>query len=71
MYNVLIPEYTKNGKMKISVKGVIKEVDNFDVSWKKIGTAMSLSDAKKKFPKVLRPVLESIIPVQYKEYTLH
>ena len=45
MYNVLVPKYTEAG---VDKKGKMQ----YYVSWKKIGTAKNMKDAKKltKFP---------------------
>lgn len=77
IYNVLVPVYKKDGKIKISVKDhkthkyVEKEVDNYAVSWKNVGTAKSISDARKryqdKYPECKHPILENIVKADYKE----
>lgn len=63
-YNVLVPVYKKDGKMKIRVKDKEKDVDAYSVSWKVVGTARNISDARKryqdKYPECKHPILEEI-----------
>lgn len=45
IYNVLIPVYKKDGTMKLGKR----DVDAFSISFKKVGTANSMKEAKKKY----------------------
>lgn len=64
-YNVLIPIYKKDGKMKIRVKSGEKDVDAYSVSWKVVGTARNIYDARRryqdKYPECKHPILEEIV----------
>lgn len=58
MYKVLKPIYTVVGKVLIKNRNV----DLYDISWEKVGTAKGMRDAKRKYGHIVKhPALEPIV----------